>query len=640
MNKNLIIFPLALFMHACGGGVSNPNTTNPPLLSFNFLIALSSDLDLINYLQNDVDKAQSEISSTAATLESSKDSSSSNTFSTTYTMEVGIDEHDVMKYNGSLLVTAPSRSIDCCFILPMPEDMVEQNASDQLSDEESKAIKIFSVEPDTADFSLQTSVSLNIEESVEGIYLNDKNLITLSSSTYHSNYGDDFSMHYIWEDQITKIFIHDVSDPASVTQSHEIELNGGLVSSRLMNNQIYVFLRHTPSTFSINEGDATKVLPKISIDSVSSDLISPDKCFILNENNDEAVNYSGYPVITAVLKLNLSDLNYSASCFIGSLNGIYFTEEFFFYTQTNYSSDATRTAVHQFDTPTLNYLGSGTTDGYLFAGGNADFRINYFDNTLRIVTTDYPTISSGGSSSISNDPKHQLTVFSTIPQDKVMNRISILPNSLRPDQIGKPNEELYGVRFLGTKAYFVTYERIDPFYVIDLSDPEDPYIAGELIIPGFSNFIHPVTEKLMLGLGPSENSITKLELFDVSDLNNPRSRSVLPLEIGDSWSSSEAEYNRHAFTYLPFSESLDRFTIPIESYDQNSGSILKLHLLEIRDKDQPENTTIFKVGEIDTKNFSRGPSRSVIDGDAVYFSNETNVWSTLWSDPSVVKGPK
>jgi len=640
MNKKLIVVFISTLIHACGGGGSIPSPPIPPPLSPNFLIALNSEADLINYLRSAIDDARSEISSTAATLESSGDSSSSNTFTTTYTMEVGIDEHDVMKYNGSLLVTAPSRSIDCCFILPMPEDAVDQGVSNLPFFLYIKAIKIFSVEPETADFQLQTSISLDAEESVEGIYLNDKNLITLSSTAYHSNYGDDFSMHHIWEDQITKIFIHDVSDPTSVTQIHEIELNGGLVSSRLMGNQMYVFLRHAPSTSSINEGDAMNILPKISIDSVSNELISPDECFIPNDNNDAAKNFSGYPVITAVLKLNLNDLNYSASCFIGSLNGVYFTEDFFFYTQTNYSSDAIRTAVHQFNTVALNYLGSGTTDGYLFTGGNADFRINYYDNTLRMVTTDYPTASSGVTSSISNDPEHQVTIFSTTPQDKVLRRISILPNSSRPDPIGKPNEELYGVRFLGTKAYLVTYERIDPFYVIDLSDPEDPYIAGELLIPGFSNFIHPVTEKLMLGLGPNENSITKLELFDVSDINNPSSKSVLPLEIGNSWSSSEAEYNRHAFTYLPFSDSVDRFTIPTESYGQNSSSNLKLHLLEVRDKDLPENASLFKVGEIDTKNFSRGSSRSVIDGDAVYFSNETNVWSTLWSDPSAVKGPK
>ena len=73
---------------------------------------------------------------------------------------------------------------------------------------------------------------------------------------------------------------------------------------------------------------------------------------------------------------------------------------------------------------------------------------------------------------------------------------------------------------------------------------------------------------------------------------------------------------------------------------QNSNLNLKLHLLEVRNKDLPENASLSKVGEIDTKNFSKGSSRSVIDGDAVYFSNETNVWSTLWSDPSTVTGPK
>ena len=67
-----------------------------------------------------------------------------------------------------------------------------------------------------------------------------------------------------------------------------------------------------------------------------------------------------------------------------------------------------------------------------------------------------------------------------------------MPNDSRPEEIGKPNERLYGVRFLGDTAYAVTFERIDPLYAIDLSNPLDPFIAGELEVTGFSDFLHPM----------------------------------------------------------------------------------------------------------------------------------------------------
>ena len=94
-----------------------------------------------------------------------------------------------------------------------------------------------------------------------------------------------------------------------------------------------------------------------------------------------------------------------------------------------------------------------------------------------------------------------LFVLRPKPGEHALEIIGRLPSDARPEEIGKPNESLFAVRFAGDRAYAVTFRQIDPLYVIDLSTPTDPRIAGALLLPGFSEFLHPVTDALLLGLG-------------------------------------------------------------------------------------------------------------------------------------------
>ncbi len=110
-------------------------------------------------------------------------------------------------------------------------------------------------------------------------------------------------------------------------------------------------------------------------------------------------------------------------------------------------------------------------------------------------------------------------------------------------------EQIYAVRFLGSTAYVVTFRQTDPLYVVDLSDPTNPVVAGELKIPGYSAYLHPVGDGLLLGVGQNADldgrtSGTQMSLFDVSDPANPRQISTLP--IGGY---SEAEWDHKAFLY-------------------------------------------------------------------------------------------
>jgi uncharacterized secreted protein with C-terminal beta-propeller domain len=103
-------------------------------------------------------------------------------------------------------------------------------------------------------------------------------------------------------------------------------------------------------------------------------------------------------------------------------------------------------------------------------------------------------------------------------------------------------ERIYSARFIEDKGYIVTFRRIDPFYVLDLSNPKSPKMKGELKIPGYSSYLHPITKNLILGIGEERNKV-KISLFNVSSPANPREVSKYTLD--EYW--SEVANTHHAF---------------------------------------------------------------------------------------------
>ncbi|HET7713724.1 MAG TPA: beta-propeller domain-containing protein, partial [Patescibacteria group bacterium] len=145
----------------------------------------------------------------------------------------------------------------------------------------------------------------------------------------------------------------------------------------------------------------------------------------------------------------------------------------------------------------------------------------------------------------SNQPVSQSESFVTVLalEDGRLNKIGELTG------LGK-TEQIYSVRFIGDRGYVVTFRQTDPLYVIDLSDPKNPTVSGELKIPGFSSYLHPVGENLLLGVGQDateEGRVqgSQISLFDVSDPKNPTRTSQLSLGGG----SSEIQYDHHAFLF-------------------------------------------------------------------------------------------
>jgi inhibitor of cysteine peptidase len=126
-----------------------------------------------------------------------------------------------------------------------------------------------------------------------------------------------------------------------------------------------------------------------------------------------------------------------------------------------------------------------------------------------------------------------------------VNDVYVLDGDLKTEgsvvDLGK-GEQIYAVRFLSDKGYVVTFKQIDPFFVLDLSDPQNPQEKGELKIPGYSSYLHPIAENRILGIG-SENGKVKVSLFDVSNPSNPQE--ISKYNLNEYY--SEISQTHHAF---------------------------------------------------------------------------------------------
>ena len=136
-------------------------------------------------------------------------------------------------------------------------------------------------------------------------------------------------------------------------------------------------------------------------------------------------------------------------------------------------------------------------------------------------------------------------------------------------------EQIYATRFIGDKCYLVTFKQIDPFFVIDLSEPTNPEVLGELKIPGYSTYLHPYDETHIIGIGRDDEKV-KISLFDVSDLTNPIELSKYEIENDDEdwyWAQSSALYEHKAFL---FDKEKNLLVIPVGDYSKESAYVFDI----------------------------------------------------------------
>jgi len=227
--------------------------------------------------------------------------------------------------------------------------------------------------------------------------------------------------------------------------------------------------------------------------------------------------------------------------------------------QPDAQEDWQLTAIHKFDISSsadeVIYAGSGKVPGSVLN----QFSLSEYEGNLRVATTKW---AWNGEEQFS-----YVTVLS--------------PEGDKLTQIGQTEglaegEEIYSARFVGDKGYVVTFEQIDPLFTIDLSDPANPTVVGELKIPGFSTYIHPLDENHLLTIGQHTDNANgwtsiqglQLTIFDVSDIANPIQAHKTIL---DSGLYSEALYEHKAFSYDAASGKL---SIPLNGWGNAASTVI------------------------------------------------------------------
>jgi hypothetical protein len=329
--------------------------------------------------------------------------------------------------------------------------------------------------------------------------------------------------------------------------------------------------------------------------------------------------------------------------------------DWWWFWRNNDFEDATN--IHAFDISDSNstsYLGSGRVSGTV----QDQFSMSEFQGSIRIASTSDAwgrwwlggEVDENGEP-IFSGPSNQVTILHHEGEECLISPCNSLVQVGIVENIA-PNETIWSARFIGDRGYLVTFENIDPLWVIDLSNPFNPIILGELEVPGVSTYIHPVNENTLLtiGIGPGEDglgldwSTTQISLFDVSDPTNPTLADSMPISpayidencediriCGWSWSWSEATYEHKAFTYWA---PADLLAIPLSTYrhvyndespyyyDYEYISMLKLINVDL------ENLSLSIHGEIDHSEFydnednwwysSTSVRRSIFMGEYIY----------------------
>ena len=177
------------------------------------------------------------------------------------------------------------------------------------------------------------------------------------------------------------------------------------------------------------------------------------------------------------------------------------------------------------------------------------------------------------------------------------------------------DEEIYAVRFIGDVGYVVTFEEIDPLWVIDLSDPKNPNVKGELEIPGYSSYLQPWDETHIIGFGYNvkdngyggvTNDTMKVSMFDVSDLENPKE--IFNISFDKKYVYSNIMYE-HKALFINKEENLIGF--PVNWYDKQNSTGLILYRVDL------ENNKFDEIKDLISKGYGF-VQRAIYIGNNIY----------------------
>jgi uncharacterized secreted protein with C-terminal beta-propeller domain len=271
-------------------------------------------------------------------------------------------------------------------------------------------------------------------------------------------------------------------------------------------------------------------------------------------------NWFSYTHIVAVNTQDPDEVIGHESFLMGGTGTLYASMDNIYLTASRWSSGGQTTKIFKVkvDDSTIEYVADGQVPGSIIN----QFAMSEHNGFFRIATQKgYPS-RTGEWTSDSN----------VYVLDEDLNRMGTLEGLA-------PGENMHSARFMGDRAYLVTFKKVDPLFTIDLSDPTNPRVLGKLKIPGYSDYLHPYDENILIGIGKETVEAEdpdwdfawyqgiKISLFDVSDVENPKE--LAKIEVGDRGSDTPALWEHKS---VLFSKERNLLVIPILEAQINEES--------------------------------------------------------------------
>lgn len=454
---------------------------------------------------------------------------SMDTYSTTNIQVAGVDEADTVKTDGQYIYTISNT-----------QNSGHYYYYDGSYPQANNAVYIVNADPQDAKVVAKISLDNNTEPA--GLFLSsDSNKLVVLASKYQTySYSIARSIDVMLapyrSDVYSFINVYDISNKASPVLTRNFTLSGSYFNSRMIGNYIYAVVSQPAMVY-----NNAVTLPTVYEGQKESD-VTPSAIYYAD------VNQSSYFTFTSFYGLDVLDDSQQPTNMTVMMDGastMYVSPSNIYVTYPTWTDAGQYTSVYRVSINglQLSFEAKGSIPGTVIN----QYAMDEYNGNFRVATN-------------------------WQQQETKINNVYVLNQNLTT--IGKleglgQNENLHSVRFMGDKCYLVTFKKTDPLFVIDLSQPTNPTVLGELKIPGYSDYLHPYDETHLIGVGKEAVDAQqgdfawyqglKLSLFDVSNVNSPVQ--LANYVIGDRGTDSAALTDPKAFL---FDKSKNLLVIPVD----------------------------------------------------------------------------
>jgi len=451
-------------------------------------------------------------------------------YSTTNIQVAGVDEADIVKTDGDYIYLASGN----------------------------RTIIVKAHPPQQA----QVLSEIELEGTAIGIFVNGDRLVVFESGMPYYPYYDlrlgigEIYMPYI--SPKTYIKVYDVSDRENPRLQRELSADGQYVSSRMIGDYAYVVINEP-----VYEEDDELNLPRIYFGGNETEIPATDIYYSYVPDY-----YYMYTTIMAINTQNDDQEPTHETILLGATSNLYVSLNNIYLTFPVWESEVEdlpipKSSIHRIhiEDDEIEFVASGEVPGMVLN----QFSMDEYGGYFRVATT---------------RPEQSTLQSHVYILDMDLNIVGSLEGLA-------PGEIIHSARFMGERGYLVTFEKIDPLFVIDLHDPYNPEVLGELKITGYSDYLHPYDENHLIGIGKETTEEgesawyqgVKISLFDVSDVNNPEE--IDKEIIGHRGTDSPILWDHKAFL---FAKSRNLMVIPVS-------------VAEIDEAEYPEGVPTWAYGE-------------------------------------------